>query len=209
MRQILILLLFAGHSYGQTIGELKLVNSKVIKVDTVSENFCGQIIPKTVRLTVSSKTKVQLSCNYGDPSKNAYGIVTNEVYIYYAYDTTKTIYDSVLHDIKMYVAEQEEWAKEYNRGKDFSYLPFNKSFYVNNKTVIPFIWTGAENKGDYQLFYLNRQVYKIVLFKENNGMGSLSSFVEQNMYFTKNAKKIPLGKYIVNTDTVNQIIAKE
>jgi hypothetical protein len=107
-----------------------------------------------------------------------------------------------------YVRQQEDWAKKYNSGNDFTYLPFNKSFYVNGETRIPFIWTGAENPGDYQLFYWNKQVYKIVL-AERNGLGCLSLFVDQNIFFTKNGQRLELGKYIRNTDIARQIIAKE
>jgi hypothetical protein len=205
----ILLLLLAGHLYSQTIdqvGQLKLSHAKIIQVDTVSEDICGQTT-KAIRLTVIAKTEVQLSCNYGDPSKNIYDTVKNKVYIYYAYDTAGVIHTSLINEIKEYVTQQEAWAQQYNSGKDFTHLGFTKSFYVNGETTIPFIWTGAENPGDYQLFYLNKQVYKIAI-AERNGLGCLSLFVEQNMYFTKSGQRIDLGQYIKNTDIVRQIIAK-
>ena len=212
MRQTftILLLLFGGQLYCQTvsqIGELKLADAKISKTDTVVENICGQLV-KAIRLTVLAKTKVQLSCNYGDPSKNIYDTVKNKAYIYYAFDTASLLHNSVINEITEYVRQQEAWAKQYNSGKDFTYLGFNKSFYVNGETIIPFIWTGAENPGDYQLFYLNKQVYKIVL-AERNGLGCLSLFVDQNLYFVKNGQKVDLGKYIKNTDIARQIIAKQ
>jgi hypothetical protein len=103
MRQIFIILfiLFAGQLNAQTInqiGELKLADAKVSKVDTIIENICGQQV-KAIRLTILAKTKVQLSCNYGDPSKNIYDTVNNKAYIYYAYDTTSLIHNAIIREI--------------------------------------------------------------------------------------------------------------
>ena len=207
---IILLILFAVQTYGQTInqvGDLKLLDAKVIRVDTVLENICGQNT-KVIRLTVLATTKVQLSCNYGDPSKNIWDTVRSTAYICYAVDTTGLIHNSVINEIKEYVTQQEAWAKQFHSGKDFTYLSFDKSFYVNDQTTIPFIWSGAERPGDYQIFFLNKQVYKIILV-ESNGFGCLSSLVDQNIYFTNNGQRIKLGKYIKNTDKARQIIAKE
>ena len=110
MRHIFIILslLFSEHLYSQSIdhvGELRLLNTKVLNTDTVIENICEQSI-KAIRLTILAKTKVQLSCNYGDPSKNIYDTIKNKVYIYYAYDTTGNIHDSVISEIRQYVTQQ-------------------------------------------------------------------------------------------------------
>ena len=206
---IILLLFLAEHLYSQTVdqvGQLRLSDAKIIQVDTVSESICG-LATKAVRLTVIANTMVQLSCNYGDPSKNLYGTVKNKVHIFYAYDATGAIHNSMIDEIKEYAAQQEAWAQQYNSSKDFTYLGYTKSFYVNNETIIPFIWTGAENPEDYQLFYINKQVYKIAIV-ERNGLGGLSSFVEQNMYFTEGGQRVDLGNYIKNIELVRQIIAR-
>jgi hypothetical protein len=203
-----LLLLFSGHLYSQIInqvGELKLLHATVTHVDTISENICG-ITTSVVRLTVAARTKVQLSCNLGDPSKNVWDTADNKAFICYAYDTTGEIRRFVVDEIKKYFISQEAWAKQYNTGNDFSYLPFDKSFYVNDKVAIPFIWSGAEREGDYQLFYLNNQVYKII-GGDCMGMGCLSLFVRQNTYFAKNGQRIDLGKYVRNIDTLKTILA--
>jgi len=190
------------------IGELKLSEATVIKIDTVLDNICGYTI-KVIHLTILAKTKVQLSCNYGNPSKSMYDTVQNKVYISYAYDTTGIVHDSIINEIKQFVTEKAAGTKQYENSNDFRYFFLVKSFYVNDeKTIIPFIWTGAENSGDYQMFYLNKQVYKIIL-ADVNGLGCLSEFVDQNMFFTKNGQRIKLGKYTENINVIKQTAAKE
>lgn len=186
------------------IGQLKFTDCKTIKTDTVIDTISGQPV-KMIRLTITANTKVQMSCNYGDPSRNKYETIKNKIAVSYAYDSTGIILDSIVNEINNYVTEQEAWANKYNSGSDFSYLPFNKSVFLKDSIATPFIRTIGENPGDYQIFYVNRQVYKIKLL-ERNGLGCLSLFVSQNMYFTKDDKPLDLGPYIKNTETVNEIL---
>jgi hypothetical protein len=197
--------------HGQTtdqIGQLKFTDCKIKKTETTVDTIVGFPV-KVTRLTITAKTKVQVSCSYGHPEKNEYKTVDNKVTVSYAYDSTGIIYDSIFSEIKKYVSEQEEWANTYSKGNpDFSYLPFNKSFFIQDSTATPFIWTGAERSGDYQIFYVNKRVYKIKLI-ESNGLGGLSSFVRQNSYFIKDDKKLNLRNYIKNIEQAKAILAKK
>jgi hypothetical protein len=205
-----LLLILTGPLFSQRktkIGQLKLLHATIIKTDTVKEEICGSMITG-IRFTISARTKVQLSCNYGNPSQNLYDTIRNTVYLFYGYDTSGIVHEAILSEIKLYIVEQEEYAKQYNSGRDFSYLPFNKSFFVNKDKIIPFIWSGAERTGDYQIFYLNKRFYKILLM-EDDGLGCLSSFAEQNMYFIQGDKKMKLGEYIKNLDKARAILANQ
>jgi hypothetical protein len=188
------------------IGQVRLLKAIIIKTDTVREYVSG-VTTTALRFTIIARSRVQLSCNYGDPSTNDYDTVTNRVYISYGYDPTGSIKSAVYGDIERYVNDQEAWAKQYNSGPDFTYLAFNKSFFVNGDQIIPFIWSGAERSGDYQIFYFESQFYKIEL-AEGHGFGSLSEFVDQNMYFIEDGRRMNLGEYIKNVDIAKQIIAR-
>lgn len=188
------------------IGQLKLTDSKIKKTETTVDSIAGLSV-KVTRLTVTAKTKVQVSCNYGNPDKNEYKTIDNKVAISYAYDSTGIIYKAIISEIKNYITEQEAWAKKYNSGSDFSLLPFYKSFFLKDSIATPFIWTGAENPGDYKLFYIDKQVYKIELLSRY-GYGNLSSFVGQHMYFIKDNKQLDLGNYIKNIDKAKEILSK-
>lgn len=185
---------------------LRLTDAEVIKTEQVIDTISGKSIQMT-RITLVANTKVQMSCNYGDPSKNSFETIKNKIAVSFAYDSTGIVKDSMLQEIKKYITEQEAWAKKYNSGSDFSKLPFRKSFFVNKEQIVPFIKTDGENPGDYQQFYLGREVYKIELL-ERNGLGCLSSFVKHNMYFTQNKKQIELGEYITNVDFCKEIAEK-
>ncbi len=191
----------------KSIGQMKLVQCDIKKTESVMDTISGRPV-QMLRLTVVSKTKVQVRCNYGDPSKNKYETVKNVVYVSYVYDSTGIIRDSIISDIKKYADEQELWAKKYGGGNDFTNLVYLKSFFVNDSVVIPSIRTIGENPGDYQLYYIENQVYKIEL-AERHGSGCLSSFAHENMYFTKGDQRIELGNYIKNIDKAREIIARE
>ncbi len=189
------------------IGDLKLNRIKVVQIDTVEENFCGQVV-QSIRLTVLARTKVQLSCNYGDPSKNIWDTVTNKLYIAYCSDTGGIIRKAVIDEIRRYVNDKEAWAKRYESGNDFTYLGFTKSFFVNGNIITPFIGSEAEDFGSYQLFYINNRVYKIALVGAN-GFGALSLFVDQNTNLLRGEDQLGLGKYLKNIDAVKLVLAKE
>jgi hypothetical protein len=204
----LLFILFATRLYCQTthqIGELHFTDCKIIKKENVIDTISGLPV-KMVRLTIIAKTKVQVSCNFGDPSKDKYKVVKNKIAICYAYDSSGIIHDSIIGEIKKYADEQEAWAKKYKSSNDFSNLLYNKSFFLKDSVAIPYIRTMGENPGDYQLFYVNKQVYKIELL-ERKGLGSLSTFVFHNTYFTKDNKRLDLGQYIKNIDKVREILA--
>jgi hypothetical protein len=211
MRHVIIILLTLISSqslYCQShdqIGQLRLLNAKIISVDSVEENFCGQLSNAT-RLTILARTRVQLSCNYGDPSQNIYDTVNNKVYLYYSDDSNGALYKAIVGDISSYLVEQEAWANTYTKGADIAYL--DKSFFVTGGVTVPFIWTGAERIGDYKLFYFNKHAYKIVLLK-SDGFGCLSSFIYANMYFTKDGKKFDLGECIRSIKLAKQIASRK
>jgi len=201
----LSVLIVHGQSTEQ-IGQLKFTECKIKKTETAIDTIAGLLV-KVTRLAITAKTNVLIRSNFLYPEKGKYKTIRNKVVINYAYDSTGVIYDSIISEIKKYVAEQEEFANKYSKGNpDFSYLPFNKSFYITDSTIIPFIWSGAERVGDYQIFYVNKQVYKIELI-ESYGMGNLSSFVRQNMYFINENGTLNLGNYIKNIDKVKAILA--
>ena len=206
----IIFSLTLGHIFSQTnsqIGDLNLTNAKIIKRDTATMDICGLSV-KVAKLTIKAKTEIQTSCVWGNPSLNTYDTIDNKLYLYYSVDTTKMIYQVIRNDIANYATERESWARQYKTSNDFSLSVYNKSFFVSDTTYIPFIWTGAENPGDYQLFYINGQVYKIVLAeRKKGGFGSLSSFVDQNVYFLSGDKILKFDKYIKNVDQVKQILA--
>lgn len=212
MKKVLIsfFILLTGKLFCQSpdqIGQLKLSDCKIVKTENVMDTISGQPI-KMARLTITAMTKIQMSCNYGHPSKNEFKTTKNKVAISYAFDSTGLVLDSIYSAIHKYVEIQETWAEKYNSGNDFSALPFYKSFFLKDSVATPFIWTGAENPGDYKLFYVNKQVYKIQLL-ERNGLGCLSSFVAQNMYFSKGNQRLNLGEYQKNTDKIRDILSRK
>ncbi|GAB2843689.1 hypothetical protein GCM10027043_53040 [Ferruginibacter profundus] len=211
MRYILIIIFFltVGQVFSQTnnqIGDLNLVNAKVVKRDTAIVDVCGFSV-KVAKLTIKAKTEVQTFCVWGNPSLNTYDTIDNKLYLYYSVDTSKIIYQFVRNDIAKYAAEQEIWARQYNTSNDFSVSVYNKSFIVSDTTYIPFIWTGSENPGDYQIYYVNDQVYKFVLPERKKGFGSLLSFANQNIYFKCGDMKLNLDRYLKNVEQVKQILA--
>jgi hypothetical protein len=211
MRYIFIIFfsLTAGHLFCQTsnqIGDLNLINAKIVKRDTATVDICG-ISVKVAKLTIKAKTEVQTSCVWANPSLNTFDTVGNKLYLYYSIDTSKIIYQFVRNDIAKYAAERETWARQYNTSNDFSVSVYNKSFILSDTTYIPFIWTGSENPGDYQIYYVNGQVYKFVLPKRKKGFSSLLSFADQNIYFKYGDTKLNLDRYIKNVDQVKQILA--
>ncbi len=178
----------------------------MLKTESVIETISGQAV-RMNRLTISAKTRVQMSCNYGNPAQNKYDTIEIKLLVSYAYDSTGAILDSMLNEINNYVEEQETWAKKHNTDNDFTLRPFYKSFFLKDGIATPFIKTMGEKPGDYQMFYVNQHVYKIQLL-ESNGLGSLSSFVNQNMYFIKDNNPLDLGEYIKNTEKTREILKK-
>ncbi len=189
------------------IGQLKFVDCKIIGSETVLDTISGQPI-KMIRLRIKAKTEIQVSCNYGDPSKNKYKKIKNEISVSYASDSIGSLADSIFAEIKHYVADQEAYAKRYNSSNDFSFLPFHKSFFLNDTIAIPYIRSNGESPDSFQLFYIDNQVYKIELLDQNSS-GSLSSFVHQNMYFFKDNKPMELGEYLKNIDQIKIILARK
>ena len=188
-----------------SIGDLKLVNAKIIKRSSIIDEVCG-VKTKVTKLTIKARTEVQLFCAWGNPSLNQYDTVDNFIYLYYTIDTSGLIRQAVLNEIAKYVEEQEIFSSKYNIGKNFEGLPFEKSFYLNENDTIPFISTGAENVDDYQMFYLKGQVYKFAIKEINKRISCLSCFVEQNVYFQIGDKKLILGETLKNIDQVKQIL---
>ena len=207
----IIFSLTVGHIFSQTnnqIGDLNLINAKIIKRDIATIDICGLLV-KVAKLTIKAKTEVQTSCVWSNPSLNTYDTIDNKLYLYYSVDTSKIIYQFIRNDIAKYATEQEAWARQYNVSNDFSVSVYNKSFIISDTTYIPFIWTGSENSGDYQIYYVNGQVYKFVLPERKRDFASLLSFADQNIYFKNGDKKLNLDRYLKNIDQVRQILATQ
>jgi hypothetical protein len=207
--QFIVLIFITNYTIAQEdniYGNLHLNNCKITKTETLIDTICDTPI-KVNKLFVTAKTKVQMSCNFGAPHKNKYSTVKNKLSVTYAYDSSGLVYSSMLSEIGVYLDEKEEWAKKYNSGNDFQNLPFYKSFYISDSTVIPFIKTGSERTGDYQIFHVNGYVFKIELL-EPNGLGSLSSFTRQNINFIYQKTIIEFDNYIKHIDKARQIINK-
>lgn len=191
-----------------SLGEMRLVNCEIKSRSVLADTLYG-CITSVQQWTIEAKTEVQMSCNYGNPSRNQYKTQKNTLTVSYAYDSTGAIYDSLLLEIGRYITRQEEWsAKCPQPTTDFSYLPFNESFYVNDKTVSLHLWSGSERNGDFKIYYVNHQVYKIQLI-EGIGLGCISAFTRQNMMFERDGKKLELGRYVKNTAIARDILNEE
>ncbi len=188
------------------IDNLTLINTNITNHKKVKEKICGNVVLVT-SVKVKTTTKVQTFCSFGDPYKNKFSKVTNEVKISYVYDSSGVLLDSMLSEIQIYFNEQKIWADQYNPNYDFTHLPFIKSFLEYKNGYIPFISTLGEKPGDYRIYYLNGYVYKVELLK-CNGMGCLSSFSEQNMYFTEKGAKISWTEYIKHLTYAQEVLQK-
>lgn len=208
MRFLILLVLFfvVRNGAAQQIGNLMLTRCTLKKQDTITGDICGKMV-NAQRLIVSAKTKVQLSCHYRNPAANLYDTVKITVAVSYAADPDSTLLKAFLDEIKSYAEEREAWGKKYNAGNDFTHLPYFKSFYISENDTVPFAWTGAENEGNCRLYYFRKAVYKIEML-ECSGLGCLSNFAGQNMYFTAGDKKVIFEKYIKDIDQVKKLLAK-
>lgn len=188
------------------MGYLQLQRSTLLRTHDTLISLCGHITP-VKRQEIKSRTNVQTAC-YGT-MRAQFDTMDVKVSISYAYDSTGAIYDSVLNHIDKYIAQQEAWSAKLQYPRtDFTNLPFNESFYLNDSVVIAAIRSGAENPGSSQLFYFDHHVYYVVLL-ERGGMGSLSSFVSQNMTLVRNDQTVIYGKYIKNTVIARAILDQE
>lgn len=156
------------------------------------------------QLLIFSDSKVQMSCNFGNPSSNRYEVVKNRLSIQIIPDSLGKLKDSLLSEISAYCDEQEIWAKKYNV-ISFSNLPFYKSFYRSDSKTIPTIWSGAERNGDYYLYYINNTLIKIELI-EHQGLGALSSFCRQNFVLTNENRELNLTYYVRSIEEVRRIL---
>ena len=208
---LIIIYIFNFSAFGQSInkiGELRYLNAKIIKVDTVLESFCGQKVEASC-ITLLATNKMQLTCNFGEPQKDIWKNVENKIYLYYAKDKTGLIHKSLINEINEYVINAEVYEKKHSKHVDFTDLNLIKSFIIDGKNTIPYTSSETYNVGDYRVFYLNKQVYKIVNLIPFTA-GILTSF-QDNIFFTKNGQKLAYskGKYIRDTNIAKQIIAKE
>lgn len=183
---------------------MRLSNCEIQENNFVNDTIYGW--PFTVqKLVIVANSRVQMSCNFGDPSSNRSEIVTNKFSLLAITDTSGKLKDSVLAEINSYLNERESWSKEYHVNNDFSNLPFYKSFYLSNSTVIPSIWSGSERDGDFYIYYLNNTFIKIQLI-EHQGLGALSSFTEQNLILKSADRDLILNKYIKTIDEARNIL---
>ena len=197
---------FAGDTL--SLGEMRMINCKVKSKSSVIDTLYGCVTPMH-QWNVQAESEVQVSCDYGDPSKNQYKKVKNNFAVSYTYDSTGTIYDSLLMEIGRYITEQEEWSSKCPQPTtDFTYLPFNESFLVHGPVISLYLWSGSERSGDFNIFYINQRVYKIELL-DGKGFGALSSFTRQNMFFQRNGKIVELGKYVKNTAVARSFLNTE
>src|ERR1700746_1798558 len=79
--KILFLLFISETSvFAQTlnkVGQLQFENCKMENVENVTDTISGLPV-KMIRVIVNSRTRVQTSCNFGDPSDNKYDTVNNK-----------------------------------------------------------------------------------------------------------------------------------
>lgn len=188
------------------IGQMKFVKCKIIETEKAIDTISGQPF-KVLRLIITAKTSLQLISDSWENHPDT--TINNKLTVSYAYDSTGVIYDSIISEIKKYVLEKEKWAKEYNTGNDFTYFTFNKSFFLKDTILIPFVRSEGESPGSYAIYYINKHVYKIKLLPEPNALSNLSLFISQNMYFTLNNKYLDLGDYIKNLDKVKEILKEK
>lgn len=154
-------------------------------------------------IKILAETDVQLSCRY--MGENEQGNVTNVLSISLYPDSTGRLRDSLLAEIDTYFNKMEAWSTTYQTGTNFHNLPFYKSFFTSDSTIIPSIWSGSENKGSFYLFYLNHTLIRVELL-EANGMGSLTSFVYQNMDLITHQKTIILSNYEKDLEKARSIL---
>lgn len=201
------LLLITSVTIAQTDNPYRSVRLSDCEIQ--ENNFVNDTIygwPFTVqKLVILANSKVQMSCNFGDPSSNRSEIVTNKFSILAITDTSGKLKDSVLAEITAYLNERESWSEKYHTNNDFSNLPFYKSFYLSGSTVIPCIWSGSEKDGDFYIYYLNNTFIKIQLIK-HRGLGALSSFTEQNLILKSADRDLILNKYIKTIDEARRIL---
>lgn len=101
------------------------------------------------------------------------------------------------------------YEKKHSKHVDLTDLNLSKSFIIDGNNTIPYTSSETYNAGDYRVFYLNKQVYKIVNPIPFTA-GILASF-QDNISFTKNGQKLAYskGKYVRDLNIPKQIIAKE
>ena len=145
------------------------------------EEICG-ILTSVIRVTVSAKTRCQLSCDIGNPSNNIYRTVTNKLVVCYHYDSTDVLNKAILKEIELKNNYWNTIVRYDSTDTEYEDSPFDRSFFVNKNQAIPFVSSVSERDDDYQIFYINKRAYKIILV-EGNGFGSISSFREQNIIF--------------------------
>lgn len=183
---------------------IRLSNCEIQENQFVNDTIYG--LPFIAqKLVILANSSVQMSCNFGNPSSNRHEIVKNKFSILAIADDSGKLKDSVLAEINSYLNERESWSKKYHANNDFSSLPFYKSFYLSNSTVIPTIWSGSERDGDFYIYYLNNTLIKIQLI-EHEGLGALSSFTKQNLILKNGDSVLILDKYIKTIDEARSIL---
>jgi hypothetical protein len=156
------------------------------------------------QLIILLDSKVQMNCNLGNPSSNRYEVVKNKFSIQIIPDSFSILRDSLLSEISSYCDEQELYAKKYTNNS-FDNLPFNKSFFYSDSTIIPTIWSGSERNGDYYLYYINNTLIKIKLIK-HQGLGALSSFLRQNFELTNKNRELKPTYYVRSIEEVRRLL---
>jgi hypothetical protein len=183
---------------------MRLLNCEIEENQLVNDTIYG--LPfSAAKLIISAESRVQMSCNLGNPSSNRYEIVKNKFSILAIKDASGKLKDSVLAEINSYLDEREIWSEKYHVNNDFSNLPFYKSFYLSDSTIVPSIWSGSEKDGDFYIYYLNNTLIKIQLI-EHQGLGALSSFNEQNLIFKIAGKNLIMDNYIKTIDEARSIL---
>jgi hypothetical protein len=105
MREIIVVifcLFYLASAFNQQkdhIGQLRLKEQNY-KKGYSAEDICGISTP-VIRVTVTAKTRCQLSCILGDPSKNIYRTVTNKLIVSYGYDSIDKLYKVILKEIEL------------------------------------------------------------------------------------------------------------
>jgi hypothetical protein len=203
----LFLILISRITIAQTdnpFRSMRLSDCEIQENHFVNDTIYG--LPFTVqKLVIVANSRVQMSCNFGDPASNRFEIVKNKFSLLAITDASGKLKDSVLAEINSYLNERELWSEKYHVNNDFSNLPFYKSFYLSGSTIIPSIWSGSERDGDFYIYYLNNTFIKVQLI-EHQGLGALSSFQEQNLILRSADRDLILNKYIKTIDEARSVL---
>lgn len=176
------------------------------KNETIKDLGFPVIVAKT---NLKSRSICQTACINAGMGQQPREEVVNEFNVYYAYDSTGRICDTIQAWLKKYYHKQKEWDSLYNnKTGDFSFLPMYSGYYVDSILRVPFVTNEKFAKGGIEFILIGQHFYKIECTK-SRGLGSLSAFVQQNMEFTYDGRKVHLLGIINQLKTYRELLGKQ